>query len=199
MLDLRGGGGFDSQSKWLGKWQPKITLEELQWLVATNAKQRFELQLDEVSGRWKIRATQGHTMKQVQDDSLLMLITSATDYPVVYHGTYSAHFDKIIAPGQGLKTMGRNHIHFTTAIPRVGEEKRVISGMRSDADIAIAVDVRKAMDDGIVFYRSTNGVVLTTGVKMEGEIDGLLSKKYFSDVIELKTGRSVTRPWSCDA
>ena len=46
--------------------------------------------------------------------------------------------------------------------------------MRNSSQILIFVDVQKALDAGIAFYLSANGVVLT-----EGNIDGLLSPELF--------------------
>ena len=46
--------------------------------------------------------------------------------------------------------------------------------MRNSSQILIFVNVQKALDAGITFYLSANGVVLT-----EGSIDGLLSPEFF--------------------
>jgi len=45
--------------------------------------------------------------------------------------------------------------------------------MRSDCDVAIYVDIAKAVGAGIKFYWSTNKVILTSGV------NGVLSPDYF--------------------
>jgi len=39
----------------------------------------------------------------------------------------------------------------------------VISGARLTCDAFIEIDVEKAMEDGIEFYRSDNGVILSSG------------------------------------
>merc|ERR1719352_1690678 len=108
-------------------------------------------------------------MKQVQDEELLEPITinCAGKYPLVVHGTYCALFDQIFATGQGLKTMGRNHIHFAMHLPGPSESQRVISGLRADADIAIVIDMEQALGDGIKFYRSKNNVLLTPGLRVQ--------------------------------
>jgi len=51
--------------------------------------------------------------------------------------------------------------------------------MRSSCDVLIYIDLEKALEDGIKFYKSENGVVLTEGV--DGE--GYLPNDYFRQVI----------------
>lgn len=72
--------------------------------------------------------------------------------------------------------MNRNHIHFATGL--LGDEG-VISGMRYSCTHLIYVDLEKALEDGIKFFKSENGVVLTEGVKGEG----YLPKEYFTKVV----------------
>lgn len=62
------------------------------------------------------------------------------EFPIVIHGTYFKNWSAI--RDNGLKTMGRTHIHF--AIGEVGEEG-VISGMRGSAEVIIYIDLPKAM------------------------------------------------------
>lgn len=72
--------------------------------------------------------------------------------------------------------MGRNHVHFAIGLPKgfktlaepgedAGPEHAapVISGMRNSSTILIYVDLRKAMDAGLEFGLSENGVVLCDG------------------------------------
>ena len=75
--------------------------------------------------------------------------------------------------------MKRNHIHFATGF--LGEET-VISGMRMHCTVFIYVDLEKALENGIKFWKSENGVVLTEG---ENE-KGYLSKEYFKKVVTNK-------------
>jgi 2'-phosphotransferase len=70
--------------------------------------------------------------------------------------------------------MARTHIHMATGYP---DDSSVISGARSSADVFIIIDMEKALSDGIEFYRSTNGVILSSG------IDGVLEPKYFKDIV----------------
>ena len=49
--------------------------------------------------------------------------------------------------------------------------------MRRTANVLIWIDVQKALDDGIKFWLSNNGVVLT-----EGNAEGVIPTAYFSKV-----------------
>lgn len=53
--------------------------------------------------------------------------------------------------------------------------------MRQSSQILIYVDVQKALDAGIKFFLSSNGVVLT-----EGDERGFLSPEYFARVETVK-------------
>ncbi|KAH8673609.1 KptA family-domain-containing protein [Xylariales sp. PMI_506] len=63
-------------------------------------------------------------------------------------------------------------------IQREGGRQKVISGMRSDAEVLIFVDVARSLEDGeLKWWLSSNGVMLT-----EGNADGLVPVKYFKEV-----------------
>lgn len=140
-------------------------------IVDTSDKKRFRL--DEVNGVWMIGANQGHSKEigeQINSDKLMEKITEPVELCV--HGTYSKFINSI--KQTGLSKMERTHIHMATGFPN---DKTVISGVRSSADVFILIDMEKAMKDGIIFYRSANGVILTSGV------NGILEPKYFKDII----------------
>lgn len=98
--------------------------------------------------------------------------------------------------------MKRNHIHLAqgiagenvvsgTRLERIyssGPTKRAYTGMRKSSQIFIFINVQKALDAGIKFHLSDNGVVLT-----EGDSNGILSKEYF-DKVEDAT-RTVLQGW----
>ncbi|KAI0272710.1 KptA family-domain-containing protein [Gloeopeniophorella convolvens] len=115
---------------------------------------------------WWIRANQGHSMKAVKLD--LKPLLSASDIPMAVHGTNIKAWESIAK--QGLSKMKRNHIHIAQGVPGDG----VISGMRVSAQVLIYIDVQKALDAGILFFLSENGVVLT-----EGDERGFLSPDFF--------------------
>jgi len=157
----------------------QYTLSQIHEVVETNDKKRFSITtLDTSSGPQEfIRANQGHTIKTIQVD--MQEITSAGEYPTIIHGTHRTAWGLISEDPRGLSRMKRNHIHFATGM--IGE-KGVISGMRFTCTVLIYVDLEKALRDGIKFFKSENGVVLTEGERGEG----YLSKEYFKKVVTNK-------------
>lgn len=138
-----------------------------------------------------IRATQGHSIKVVESEGLLQQLTLGDPESLpntIVHGTFYGAWDAILASG-GLSPMGRNNVHFATgpSVKRalakssnglseghgIDEDlghNKVISGMRSDAQLLIYVDLRRCLqhvkDQGLEmrWYKSDNGVILTEGV-----------------------------------
>lgn len=149
--------------------QYKLNSEIIRGIVENNDKKRFELRT--LNGKVYIRACQGHSIKDLDESRMMHTITSADECPLAVHGTFKRFLPAI--ESEGLKVMARNHIHMTTGYPGDAD---VISGMRNSCEVFIEIDVKKAMDDGIIFFRSANGVVLTSGR------DGVLDRKYFKNV-----------------
>lgn len=151
----------------------ELTFEKLQQIVADDAKQRYNLIFEEGGSSsahgWWIRANQGHSMKEVEVD--YEPLTSASQIPMAVHGTNRTAWEKISQTG--LSKMNRTHIHMAQGVPGSG----VISGMRNSADILIYIDLQKALDEGIKFFISANGVVLSAG-----DEHGFIPSRYFSRV-----------------
>ncbi len=124
---------------------------------------KFEL---ESSDKAQCRARQGHS---IPVDVGLKEITDPTTR--AWHGTTRNAWNLIEESG-GLNRMGRQHIHMAKGMP--GE---VVSGMRETSKVIVEIDCELAMKDGIKFFESENGVILSDG------IDGVISKKYFKNVI----------------
>jgi len=61
--------------------------------------------------------------------------------------------------------------------------------MRTSSQVLIYINVAKAMEDGIKFYLSANGVILT-----EGNEEGFLLKEYFEKV-ERPNGSALDGSW----
>lgn len=150
-------------------------MDQIREVVDTNDKQRFTITSLETPDGPKdfIRANQGHSIKTIKVE--MTPITSAKEYPTIVHGTNAKAWALIAKDKNGLSRMKRNHIHFATGL--IGEEG-VISGMRYSCTHFIYIDLNKALKDGVKFFKSENGVVLTEGVKGEG----YLPKEYFSKV-----------------
>jgi 2'-phosphotransferase len=150
-------------------------------IVKNSKKQRFEIRT--IDDRQMIRAVQGHSMKVIDDDQALQrLEPDSDDMPEnCVHGTYLKYLDSICSEGllagggQGHKS--RNHVHFQSFAPWDGRRK---PGMKSDCEIAIWVDVKRAIRDGVPFFKSTNGYILSPGD------NGIIDTKYFTKIQNLK-------------
>ncbi|XP_041845934.1 tRNA 2'-phosphotransferase 1 [Melanotaenia boesemani] len=157
------------------------TLEDIERVVTTNEKQRFKLRSHPEEGLLQIRANQGHSI-QVSDLELKQVLVGSPDCPAeAVHGSYLRNWSSI--QQGGLSRMQRTHIHLASGLP--GEDG-VISGMRKNCDLAVFVDVAKALADGIEFFWSENGVLLTAG-----DAEGKLLPKYFIRALRLKPTRSI--------
>lgn len=156
-----------------------------------------------------IRANQGHSLK-VDTEGLLTPITKeAGNIPsVCVHGTNEAAWQNILKSG-GLRRMTRNHIHFASGLPKgfkslddnsttgsetTGKEEAnqdaapVISGMRNSSTVLIYIDIEAAMNAGIQFFVSDNGVILS-----EGNENGVLLYEFFKRVEGRKVGKVLMR------
>ncbi|KAG8437958.1 hypothetical protein GDO86_008590 [Hymenochirus boettgeri] len=146
---------------------------DIERVVGSNDKQRFALRHSDHDGSLEIRANQGHSL-QVEVD--LKPLGEELPHQAI-HGTNLCHWPSI--QHQGLSRMKRTHIHLCTRLP--GEGQECISGMRRDCELAIFIDLPKAVADGIQFYWSSNRVLLTPG-----DADGLLLPKYFLQILQLR-------------
>ena len=145
------------------------------------------------AGDWKIRANQGHSLK-IESEGLLQPITAEGIPETAIHGTTHSAWVQIVASG-GLKPMGRNHVHLASGLPAgfksiIDQDKDsiaapVISGMRKSSTVLIFLDVQKAMDAGLKFWRSDNDVILS-----EGDEKGIVPLEFFRRV-EDRTGAGV--------
>merc|ERR1719270_3318266 len=101
-------------------------------------------------------------MKVVSDDTLLKRLNADdVDLPLVcVHGTYKRCLDSILKKGllAGGGFSDRNHVHFAPFDPGDG---RVISGMRYNCEIAIYVNLKRALREGVPFFQSANQVILS--------------------------------------
>ncbi|EPE31792.1 ADP-ribosylation [Glarea lozoyensis ATCC 20868] len=185
-LDDEGYASLEQVMSWSRLKSLNVSFSDILTAVNDNAKSRFSMKPNPKSPQpvqpdstnpsdWVIRANQGHSIA-IESASLLKPITlEAGNIPdVVVHGTYFAFYQAIVDTG-GLKKMTRTHIHFGTALPG---DKGVVSGMRNDAELLIYVDVRKALEEGVLWWISENGVVLT-----EGDGEGVLSSRFFKRVV----------------
>jgi putative RNA 2'-phosphotransferase len=121
-----------------------VSFDELDHVVATNDKQRFEFSPD----LERIRARQGHSIEIELD------LPPATPPARLFHGTVPRFLDAILA--EGLKKMARHHVHLS---PDLETATRV--GSRRGKPVILVVDAARMAADGHVFMVSSNGVWLT--------------------------------------
>lgn len=95
--------------------------------------------------------------------------------------------------------MTRNHVHFASGLPAgfeplegandtksEAQKEPVISGMRNTSSVLVFIDLKKALEAGLKFWRSANGVILS-----EGDDNGVVPLVYFARVEERKRGVGV--------
>jgi 2'-phosphotransferase len=128
-----------------------------------------------------IRASQGHSIRDVDDVTMLVKITDGATVHGAVHGTSLDAWESIRVTG--LRCGRRNHIHIATTGCTSGYK---IGGAGT---VLIHIDVVTAMAAGIVFYLAPNGVVLTRGVQ-DG---GVLPVQYFRYAERCEADGSRTR------
>ncbi|KHN96230.1 RNA 2'-phosphotransferase [Metarhizium album ARSEF 1941] len=158
------------------------SLQEVKHVVENNAKKRFTLRRADPdplapepssAAGFLVRANQGHSVKVDEAALFRPILLGGADLPrKVVHGTYFAFWGPIVESG-GLKPMGRGHIQCSDRTPEEG----AVSGMRRDAELLVEIDIEASLRDGVTWWRSDNGVILTDG----GE-GGVLGTKYFKMV-----------------
>jgi 2'-phosphotransferase len=128
--------------KYISRLNP--SLADVQAVVEDNNKKRYELKKHEqFPDVWMIRAVQGHSITEVQDEELLQKISTdiseaenVFNYDAVCHGTYDEVLKIILETG--MCRMTRNSMHFAPAIPGTQE---VISGMRNSCQIVVEANL----------------------------------------------------------
>lgn len=128
----------------------KITMAELEEIVATNDKQRFSFN----DNKTKIRANQGHSVKI--DLDLKALVPPA----VLYHGTAQKSINGIMKIG--LDKMNRRHVHLSA-----DKETALKVGSRHGKPVILEINSKAMHDIGHTFWQSENGVWLTDKVPVE--------------------------------
>ena len=143
-----------------------LTIPQVLEIVKVDNKGRMSIKM--VDNELYIRANQGHSYNVgsliSDDDSLTRILEPIAS---VFHATYKNLYIPISK--RGLNRMGRKHIHIAKSLTAK-------SGKRSDCDLLVYIDMKGAMEDGILFYESQNGVILTEGK------DGVLDPKYLKYV-----------------
>lgn len=127
-----------------------VTFAELQHVVSTNDKRRFAFSSDGLF----IRANQGHSVE------IDLGYEPVTPPPVLYHGTAERNLASI--KQRGLIKGKRHHVHLS----ELTETARAV-GQRYGKPVVLKVESARMHQDGLVFFRSDNGVWLTDHVPAE--------------------------------
>ncbi|MEM9554577.1 MAG: RNA 2'-phosphotransferase [Acidobacteriota bacterium] len=125
----------------------QLTLEQVQDVVAWNAKQRFSFSPD---GR-RIRAVQGHSI------AVDLKLEPVQPPESLFHGTAKHSLDSIL--DKGLLKMRRQHVHLSLDVDTASAV-----GRRHGELVVLTVAAGAMCRDGHEFFRSENGVWLVDHV-----------------------------------
>ncbi|MCJ1284096.1 hypothetical protein MMC26_003427 [Xylographa opegraphella] len=137
-LDENGYANCADLLQWRNLRSLSVTFPELQSIVASNDKQRFQLvpitppvsserNLSSEPGQYLIRASQGHSLPIASSALLTPILLTDIDFPdEVVHGTFPAAWKLILKSG-GLSRMRRQHVHFATGLPAGSNTKSMAS------------------------------------------------------------------------
>ena len=126
------------------------TMEELDEIVRTNNKQRYEFSED----RKRIRARQGHSIHVDVE------LQETTPPDVLYHGTAASSVDSIMQ--QGILKGKRLYVHLSETV-----ETATNVGKRHGTPVILRIDAKRMHEDGKTFFLSRNGVWLTEYVHVK--------------------------------
>lgn len=126
------------------------SLEELEEIVTTNDKQRYEFN----ESKTKIRARQGHSI------DVDVELTETVPPPILFHGTATRFLQSIYK--NGINKGSRKFVHLSQ-----DENTAVKVGKRHGNPYVIQINAQKMAEDGVKFYLSNNNVWLTEFVDVQ--------------------------------
>jgi putative RNA 2'-phosphotransferase len=126
----------------------RVQREDLRRIVEQDPKGRYTWD----TNRDRIRANQGHSLP------VDLGLTSAEPPDRLFHGTASRNVEAILR--DGLHRGARHHVHLSADATTAAQV-----GGRRGAYTVLVVDAATMHADGLVFYRSANGVWLTDTVR----------------------------------
>lgn len=146
-LDAGGWADLDELVACADRSGHKLSREVILQVVAESDKQRFALSSD---GR-RIRANQGHSI------SVDLGLVQAEPPEVLFHGTAVRFLESIFV--SGLNSAARQHVHLSVDV-----ETALRVGRRHGSPAVLRVDSRGLHVAGQAFFRSDNGVWLTSPI-----------------------------------
>ncbi|CUU49204.1 RNA 2'-phosphotransferase [Clostridium beijerinckii] len=130
--------------KGLNKKGYKVTISDIERIVAEDGKQRYSFNNDKT----KIKANQGHSIK-------VNLELQAVEPPkVLYHGTATRFMDSICR--ESIKKQNRQYVHLSADI-----ETATKVGKRHGELVIFKINSEQMNKDGYKFFLSENKVWLT--------------------------------------
>ena len=147
VLSETGWANVDAVLKALSDKGVSCDAEKLGSVVALNDKQRFEFS----ENGTMIRARQGHSLK------IDLKLTPVPPPDLLFHGTAERFLSSILR--EGLKPMKRHHVHLSDNV-----ETAIKVGKRHGKPVVLVVNTGKMSGDEGLFYRTENGVWLTSSV-----------------------------------
>ncbi|MEK0451718.1 MAG: hypothetical protein RL088_3986 [Verrucomicrobiota bacterium] len=127
-----------------------MTRAQLDHVVATNEKKRFEFSADGL----RIRASQGHSVEVELD------YEPQTPPGLLFHGTASRFVDSIRT--SGLLKQARHHVHLSAELTTAAQV-----GARHGKSVVLNIRAGDMHRAGHTFFRSTNGVWLVDAVPLK--------------------------------
>lgn len=127
-----------------------IAESELMQIVAEDEKGRYSFDAFATS----VRANQGHSTTKVR-----LTFKKAVPPVLLYHGTSRKSMGLILK--QGLKPMGRHHVHLTADL----DTARSVGGRRCGATVLFEINTKSMVADGQEFYLSDNNIWLVHTVQ----------------------------------
>jgi len=145
-LDAHGWADTSALIDAINAIQP-FDMEQLEAIVRADLKQRYAFSPDKA----RIRANQGHSIP------VDLELKPRTPPAILWHGTGERFVSAILR--EGLKPMGRQYVHLSA-----DPDTAVKVGRRHGRPVLFTVDAVRMAGDGLLFYRSENGVWLTDAV-----------------------------------
>ena len=152
-ITLNDQGWANVQNLLEGMHQQKknCTLNDLIVVVDDDSKGRYSFNDDKTM----IRANQGHSLDYINLELKPLELREIPNW--LYHGTNSRAIKDIME--QGLQPMGRQYVHLSDNI----ETAKTVGDRRLTKDTVtkiFKISTIEAVNDGIQFYKSENGVYL---------------------------------------
>lgn len=149
-LDENGWANIQELIVAAGRDKVELTTEMIRVVVESNDKQRFSFSEDGT----KIRANQGHSI------SVDLQLPPETPPDILLHGTSTKALKQIRLKGLDKKDRNYVHLHIDPTAARD-------VGRRHGEPFVLQINSKQMSLDGLLFYKSKNGIWLTDHVPVE--------------------------------